>query len=57
VRLWHRLKLRYYEVVLYSIVTENVAMEKKVFFGRMINCEQIDVSEVSGNHINSSDPI
>ena len=36
---------------------ENVTMEQKVCFGRMINCEQIDVSEVSGNHINSRDPI
>jgi hypothetical protein len=36
---------------------ENVAMEQKVCFDRMINCEQIDVSEVSGNHIKSRDPI
>jgi hypothetical protein len=36
---------------------ENVAMEQKVCFDMMINCERIDVSEVSGNHIKSSDPI
>lgn len=36
---------------------ENVAMEQKVWFDRMINCEQIDVSGVSGNHIKSRDLI
>jgi len=36
---------------------KNVAMEQKVCFDRMINREQIDVSEVSGNHTGTRDPI
>jgi hypothetical protein len=51
------MKLRNCQIVLYSVVTKNVSMEQKLCFDRMINGEQIDVSEVSGNHIKSRDLI